>query len=89
MVSSRDMTRRFRVRIHAIETWIEEGLIPECVWRNGYRYWSSDEINKLITGCPVILPVKEESSISKFTRRTVALEFISSAIALIITLTTR
>jgi hypothetical protein len=89
MVSSKDMTRRFRVRIHAIERWMEEGLIPQCVWRNGYRYWSSDDINALITGCPVALPVQAASSIEKFTRRPAALDFISNAVALIITVATR
>jgi hypothetical protein len=89
MVSSRDMTCRFRVRIHTIETWMDEGLIPQCVWRNGHRYWSSDEINALIAGCPVTLPVQASSSIKKFQRRPAALNVVSSVIALFATLVTR
>jgi len=89
MVSSRDMTCRFRVRIHTIETWMDEGLIPQCVWRNGHRYWSSDEINALIAGCTVTLPVQASSSIKKFQRRPAALNVVSSVIALFATLVSR
>ena len=38
MVSFTYITRRFRVHDYVIETWMEEGLIPQCVWRNGRRY---------------------------------------------------
>jgi hypothetical protein len=89
MVSSKDMTRRFRVHDFVIETWMFEGLIPQCVWRNGRRYWSSDEINALIAGCPVTLPVQASSSIKKFQRRPAALNVVSSVIALFATLVTR
>jgi hypothetical protein len=45
MLSITDTTRSFRVRDTVLETWMMEGTIPECVWRNGRRYWSSDEFN--------------------------------------------
>jgi hypothetical protein len=89
MLSITDITRRFRVHDFVIETWMLEGLIPQCVWRNGYRYWSSDDINALIAGCPVTLPVQASSSIKKFQRRPAALNIVSSVIALFATLVTR
>jgi len=45
MLSITDTTRAFRVRDTVLETWMMEGTIPECVWRNGRRYWSSDKFN--------------------------------------------
>ena len=66
MVSFTYITRRFRVHDYVIETWMEEGLIPQCVWRNGRRYWNSDDINALIAGCPVTFPQQAASSIRKF-----------------------
>lgn len=89
MVSITDITRRFRVRDFVIETWMLEGLIPQCVWRNGHRYWSSNDINALIAGCPVTLPQEAASSIKKFTRRPAGLGIVSNAVALLITLVTR
>lgn len=89
MVSITDITRRFRVRDFVIETWMFEGLIPQCEWRNGHRYWSSDDINALIAGCPITFPLEAASSIKKFTRRPAALNAVSSVIALIATLVIR
>jgi len=89
MVSITHLTRYFRVRDFVLETWMLEGTLPQCVWRNGRRYWSSDDINALIAGCPVSLPVQASSSIKKFQRRPAALDLVSSAVALIITLATR
>lgn len=86
MLSITDITRRFRVRDFVIETWMLEGLIPQCVWRNGHRYWSSDEINALIAGCPVIFRREAASSIKKFSRRPVALNVVSSVFSLVATL---
>jgi hypothetical protein len=89
MVSITHLTRHFRVRDFVLETWMLEGTLPQCVWRNGRRYWSSDDINALIAGCPLTLPVQASSSIKKFQRRPTALDLISSAVALIITVATR
>ena len=89
MVSITDITRRFRVLDSAIETWMSEGLIPQCVWRNGHRYWSSDEINALIAGCPVTFPQEAASSIKKFSRRNAALNLLSTVVAFVGTLVTR
>lgn len=89
MVSITDITRRFRVRDFVIETWMLEGLIPQCVWRDGHRYWSSNDINALIAGCPITLRVQASSSIKKFQRRPAALNVVSSVIALFATLMTR
>jgi hypothetical protein len=88
-VSITAITRRFRVRDFVIETWMLEGLIPQCVWRNGRRYWNSDEINALIAGCPFSVPVEAASSIKKFSRRPTAQSVVSSVVALIITLVSR
>ena len=89
MVSITDITRRFRVRDFVIETWMFEGLIPQCVWRNGHRFWSSDDINALIAGCPVTFHQEAASSIKKFSRRPAALNLLSSMVAFIGTLVTR
>ena len=89
MISITGITRRFRVRDYVIETWMLDGLIPQCIWRNGRRYWSSDEINALIAGCPVTFPQEAASSIKKFSRRHTALNAVSSVIALVITLVGR
>ena len=89
MVSITDITRRFRVRDFVIDAWMFEGLLPQCVWRNGHRFWSSDDINALIAGCPVTLPQEAASSIKKFTRRPAGLGIVSNAVALLITLVTR
>ena len=88
MVSFTELTRRFRVRDYVIATWMEEGLIPQCVWRNRRRYWSSDDINALIAGCPVTFPQEAASSIKKFSRRPAALDLLSSMVAFIGTLVT-
>ena len=66
MVSFTYITRRFRVHDYVIETWMEEGLIPQCVWRNGRRYWSSDEINALIAGCPVTSLSRQHHPLGSF-----------------------
>ena len=84
-----DMTIRFRVRDFVIDAWVLEGVIPQCVWRNGHRYWSSNDINALIAGCPITLPQKAASSIRGFMRRPAALNVVSSVIALIATLVSR
>ena len=89
MVSITDITRRFRVRDFVIETWMLDGLIPQCVWRNGHRYWSSDEINALIAGCPIAAPMEAASSIKKFLRRPIAVNVFSNIAALVITLVGR
>lgn len=89
MVSFTKITRRFRVHDYIIETWMEEGLIPQCVWRNGRRYWSSDDINALIAGCPVTFPQQAASSIRKFSRRPAVLDYLSGVVALVVTLVTR
>jgi len=89
MVSITGITRRFRVHDFVIDTWMMEGLIPECVWRNGRRYWSSDDINALIAGCPIAAPIEAASSIRKFARRPIAVNVISSIVALVITLVSR
>ena len=89
MVSITDITRRFRVCDFVIETWMFEGLIPQCVWRNGHRYWSSDEINALIAGCPVTFSQEAGSSIKKFSRRNAALNLLSTVVAFVGTLVTR
>jgi len=89
MVSITDITRRFRVCDFVIETWMFEGLIPQCVWRNGHRYWCSDEINALIAGCPVTFHQEAASSIKKFSRRPVLLNILSTMVAFVGTLVTR
>jgi len=89
MVSFTDITRRFRVRDFVIDTWMEEGLIPQCVWCNGHRFWSSNDINALIAGCPVTFSHQAASSIKKFSRRPAALNFVSGFLALVATLVTR
>lgn len=89
MVSITDITRRFRVRDFVIETWMLEGVIPQCTWHNGRRYWSSDDINALIAGCPVTFPQQAASSIQRFTRRSTALNLVSGFVAFVLTLTTR
>lgn len=89
MVSFTKLTRRFRVRDYVIETWMEEGLIPKCVWHNRRRYWSSDDINALIAGCPVNFPQQAASSIRKFSRRPAVLDYVSGVVALVLTLVTR
>ena len=86
MVSITGITRRFRVRDFVIETWMLEGLIPQCIWRNGRRYWSSDALNDLIAGCPIAAPMEAASSIKKFSRRPAALNVVSSVFALVVTL---
>ena len=83
-----DLTTRFRVRDYVIETWMQEGLIPQCVWFNGRRYWNSDDINTLITGCTVVVPAKAASSIQRFSRYPFVLVFASSTVALLVTLIT-
>ena len=88
-VSFTYITRRFRVHDYVIETWMEEGLIPQCVWRNGRRYWNSDDINALIAGCPVTFPQQAASSIRKFSRRPAVLDYLSGVVALVVTLVTR
>ena len=89
MVSMRDMTTRFRVRDYVIETWMEEGVFPECTWFNRRRYWNSDDINALIAGCPVNFAPEVASSIKRFSRRPVALYLVSSTVALLATIITR
>jgi len=89
MVSFTDMTRRFRVRDFVIDTWMQEELIPQCAWRNGHRYWSRNDINALIAGCPVTFSQEAASSIKKFSRRPAFLNFVSVFIALVVTLVTR
>ena len=89
MVSFTKITRRFRVHDYVIETWMEEGLIPQCVWRNGRRFWSSNEINALIAGCPVTFSMEAASSIKRFSRRPTVLNYVSSVVALVVTLVTR
>jgi hypothetical protein len=89
MVSAKDFTRRFRVHDYVVETWMIEGLIAQCVWRNGRRYWNSNDLNALIAGCPITLPHVAASSIRKFSRRPAALNLVSSVIALATTLVTR
>ena len=89
MVSMRDATRRFRVHDYVIETWMEEGVFPECTWFNRRRYWNSDDINALIAGCPVNLVPEAASSIKRFSRRPVALYLVASAIVLLATVITR
>lgn len=88
MVSITDVTRRFRIHDYVVETWMEEGILPGCVWRNGRRYWSSDDINALIAGCPIAFP-KAKSSIKKFSRRPGVANFLSGAVAFLATLVTR
>ena len=89
MLSFTDITRRFRVHDYVVDTWMLEGVIPRCAWRNGHRYWSSDEINTLIAGCPITIIVEAESSIKKFSRRSTAPNILSSVVALAITLFSR
>ena len=89
MVSITDITRRFRVHDFVIDTWMMEGLIPECVWRNGRRYWSSDDINALIAGCPIAAPMEAASSIKRFTRRSAALNLVSNLVAFFVTISSR
>lgn len=52
-----DMTTRFRVHNYIIDTWMEEGTIPTCAWHNGRRFWNSDDINQLIKGDMIRLPI--------------------------------
>lgn len=89
MVSAKDFTRRFRVHDYVVETWMEEGLIPQCVWRNGRRYWNSNDLNALIAGCPVSFSQEASSSIKKFSRRPPMQDLVSGVVALVITLATR
>jgi len=89
MVSSKDITRRFRIHNYILETWMEEGLIPQCVWHNRRRYWSSDDFNALIAGCPVTFSQEAASSIKSFSRRPVVLDYVSAAVALVVTLASR
>jgi len=81
-----EITRRFRVRDFVIDTWMLEGIIPECAWRNGRRYWSSNDINSLIAGCTIKLQSDPGNSIRPFARRISILEkllkVISSKMAL-------
>ena len=89
MVSITDITRRFRVRDFVIETWMLDGLIPQCVWRNGHRYWSSNDINTLIKGCPVTVPQDAASSNQKFSRRSTVTTLIAGIVAFVATLMSR
>jgi|LauGreDrversion4_2_1035121.scaffolds.fasta_scaffold13197_3 hypothetical protein len=56
MVSVTAMNTYFRVHNYIIKTWFEEGITTTCVWRNGRRFWSGDDINKLIEGGMIRLP---------------------------------
>ena len=85
----RDMTTRFRVYDERIRSWMDEGLIPACVWHNGYRYWKSDDINALIAGCPVNFAPAAASSIQKFSRRHFSLDLLPNAIAFAAAMITR
>jgi len=89
MLSITDITRRFRVHDYVIDTWMQEGLIPQCVWSKGHRYWSSNEINALIAGCSIELPAEASSSIKRFSRRTAVLNVFSGVIAFVATHLTR
>ena len=89
MISTADIARRFRVRDSIIKSWIREGVIPQGIWSNGRRYWSSNDINALIAGCPVTLPHEAKSTIKEFTCRPYALSYASNNIAIVVTLVTR
>lgn len=82
-ISMKAMACRFRVRDNVIEAWMFEGLIPQCTWRKGRRYWNSDEINALIAGCPVTFPVNATSSIKRFSRRSIAMNLLASMITFV------
>ena len=88
MISMREVTRRFRVHDYVVQTWMEEGLFPECTWFNRRRYWNSDDINDLIAGCPVAFNTEAASSIQRFSRRPVVLDMVSRTIALVATIAT-
>ena len=89
MISMREVTRRFRVHDYVVQTWIEEGLFPECTWFNRRRYWNSDDINTLIAGCPVNFAPVAASSIQRFYRHPYVLNLISGTIAFVATMITR
>lgn len=86
MISTADITRRFRVRDSVIKSWIREGVIPRGIWSNGRRYWSSNDINALIAGCPVTLSHEAKSTIKEFTCRPYALNYPLSKIAVAVTI---
>jgi len=66
-----------------------EGLIPQCVWHNGRRYWNADDINALIVGCPTTNSLDASSVIKKFSRRPAVLDLVFGVFAFVVIFVTR